>query len=105
MMIAALVYQKTRLKDLKDLNSIVRGMIAYLDPQCFVNESYKQSKKSYIYSFGVSMTTFEQPRANTITIVLQESNKIHLRHLDISNELILKKVLLKFNPFNKNGQK
>ncbi|KAF0467212.1 kinase-like protein [Gigaspora margarita] len=34
-------------------NASVHGIQAYIDPQCFENLSYKRSKKSDIYSFGV----------------------------------------------------
>ncbi|KAF0349990.1 kinase-like protein [Gigaspora margarita] len=37
----------------KTSSASVYGMQAYLDPQCFKNESYKRSKKSDIYSFGI----------------------------------------------------
>ncbi|KAF0374973.1 kinase-like protein [Gigaspora margarita] len=37
----------------KTSNASVHGMQAYIDPQCFENISYKRSKKSDIYSFGV----------------------------------------------------
>ncbi|RIB24792.1 kinase-like domain-containing protein [Gigaspora rosea] len=34
-------------------NSIICGMPAYTEPNCFVNNKYKRDKKSDIYSFGV----------------------------------------------------
>ncbi|KAF0361744.1 kinase-like protein [Gigaspora margarita] len=34
-------------------NASVHGVQAYIDPQCFVNVTYKRTKKSDIYSFGV----------------------------------------------------
>ncbi|KAF0467209.1 kinase-like protein [Gigaspora margarita] len=37
----------------KTSNASVHGMQAYIDPQCFENITYKRSKKSDIYSFGV----------------------------------------------------
>ncbi|RIB13256.1 kinase-like domain-containing protein [Gigaspora rosea] len=37
----------------KTSNASVHGMQAYIDPQCLKSESYKRSKKSDIYSFGV----------------------------------------------------
>ncbi|RIB13250.1 kinase-like domain-containing protein [Gigaspora rosea] len=37
----------------KTSNASVHGMHAYIDPQCLENVSYKRSKKSDIYSFGV----------------------------------------------------
>ncbi|RIB03123.1 kinase-like domain-containing protein [Gigaspora rosea] len=37
----------------KPSSASFHGVCAYIDPQCFVNETYKCSKKSDIYSFGV----------------------------------------------------
>ncbi|KAF0403896.1 kinase-like protein [Gigaspora margarita] len=37
----------------KTSSASVHGMQAYIDPQCLENVSYKRSKKSDIYSFGV----------------------------------------------------
>ncbi|RIB13260.1 kinase-like domain-containing protein [Gigaspora rosea] len=37
----------------KPSSASVHGVSAYIDPQCFKGESYKRSKKSDIYSFGV----------------------------------------------------
>ncbi|RIB16306.1 kinase-like domain-containing protein [Gigaspora rosea] len=37
----------------KPSSASVHGVYAYIDPQCFVNVTYKRSKKSDIYSFGV----------------------------------------------------
>ena len=34
-------------------NSIILGMPAYIEPQCFINNNYKRNKKSDIYSLGV----------------------------------------------------
>ncbi|KAF0558628.1 kinase-like protein [Gigaspora margarita] len=34
-------------------NSMVQGMPAYVEPQCFIKERYKRDKKSDIYSLGV----------------------------------------------------
>ncbi|RGB37214.1 kinase-like domain-containing protein, partial [Rhizophagus diaphanus] len=34
-------------------NSILLGMPAYIDPQCYINNKYKRNKKSDIYSLGV----------------------------------------------------
>ncbi|RIB23395.1 kinase-like domain-containing protein [Gigaspora rosea] len=34
-------------------NSIIHGMPAYAEPQCFVNDKYKRNIKSDVYSFGV----------------------------------------------------
>lgn len=37
------------------INSLAntRGMIEYIEPQCFNSGNYKKNKKSDIYSFGV----------------------------------------------------
>ncbi|RIB29514.1 kinase-like domain-containing protein [Gigaspora rosea] len=43
-------------RDVKNLNSEVHGMVAYIDPKCFEcfgKKPYKRSEKSDIYSFGV----------------------------------------------------
>ncbi|KAF0553696.1 actin-like ATPase domain-containing protein [Gigaspora margarita] len=34
-------------------NSIIRGMTAYIEPKCFLNQKYKRNKKSDVYSIGV----------------------------------------------------
>ncbi|PKK60674.1 kinase-like protein, partial [Rhizophagus irregularis] len=34
-------------------NSILLGMPAYIDPQCYINNNYKRNKKSDIYSLGM----------------------------------------------------
>ncbi|KAF0556435.1 kinase-like domain-containing protein [Gigaspora margarita] len=34
-------------------NSIVHGMVAYIEPKCFINLKYKCDNKSDVYSFGV----------------------------------------------------
>ncbi|RIB10104.1 kinase-like domain-containing protein [Gigaspora rosea] len=34
-------------------DNVIRGMPAYIEPQCFKNPSYARNKKSDIYSFGV----------------------------------------------------
>ena len=39
------------LADIKS-NSAVLGMLAYIDPQCYINRKYKRNAKSDIYSFG-----------------------------------------------------
>ncbi|RIB26208.1 kinase-like domain-containing protein [Gigaspora rosea] len=33
-------------------NSIVHGMTAYIEPQCFIKSRYKRDKRSDVYSFG-----------------------------------------------------
>ncbi|KAF0550256.1 kinase-like protein [Gigaspora margarita] len=34
-------------------NSTARGMLAYIEPQCFIDPRYKRDKKSDVYSFGI----------------------------------------------------
>ncbi|RIA79402.1 hypothetical protein C1645_80532 [Glomus cerebriforme] len=34
-------------------NSVVGGMVGYIEPQCFINSTYKRDKASDIYSLGV----------------------------------------------------
>ena len=34
-------------------NSMLLGMPAYIDPQCYIKNNYKQNEKSDIYSLGV----------------------------------------------------
>ena len=34
-------------------NSLVKGTPAYIDPQCHIQDKYKRSKKSDIFSFGM----------------------------------------------------
>ncbi|KAF0499726.1 kinase-like protein [Gigaspora margarita] len=35
------------------LNSVINGVPAYIDPQCFLDENYKRDMKSDVYSFGI----------------------------------------------------
>ena len=46
----------------KTSNASVHGMQAYIDPQCLENVSYKRSKKSDIYSFGVILREISSGR-------------------------------------------
>ena len=34
-------------------NSVLLGMFAYIDPQCYIKNNYQQDDKSDIYSLGV----------------------------------------------------
>ncbi|RIB24956.1 kinase-like domain-containing protein [Gigaspora rosea] len=34
-------------------NSVIHGMLEYVEPQCLIKQGYKRDKKSDIYSFGV----------------------------------------------------
>jgi serine/threonine protein kinase len=36
-----------------DSNSVILGMLAYIEPQCFIINNYKRNEKSDIYSLGV----------------------------------------------------
>ena len=44
-------------------NSEILGMPAYIDPQCYIKETYKRNKKSDIYSLGVLLWEITSGRA------------------------------------------
>jgi hypothetical protein len=52
-------------------NSVVGGMVGYIEPQCFINSTYKRDKASDIYSLGVLLweITSGKPPFNNMAIL------------------------------------
>ncbi|RIB25814.1 kinase-like domain-containing protein [Gigaspora rosea] len=53
MMITDFGFSKLMTSESSSSNSIVDGMPAFIDPQCFKNPTYKRTDKTDIYSYGV----------------------------------------------------
>src|ERR1051325_1167387 len=52
--------------------SLVRGMVGYIEPQCFVNSTYKRDKTSDIYSLGVllwEISSGKPPFKNNVSLL------------------------------------
>ncbi|RIB24279.1 kinase-like domain-containing protein [Gigaspora rosea] len=58
--------------------SVVQGHISYIDPQCFIKDSYKRNKKSDIYSLGFILWEITSGRSPFESFKTREQIAIHV---------------------------
>ena len=59
-------------------SSSIHGMVAYIDPQCFKDPTYKRSLKSDVYSYGVILWEISSGREPFPSFRSREAVAIHI---------------------------
>ena len=81
-------------------NSAVLGMVAYIEPQCFIIDNYKRNEKSDIYSLGVLIWEISSGKPPFSEIPSFNINLKMMNLINNYNKIIIHKIVIKTNQDN-----